>query len=100
MQILGTDPAHAGKGLSAGLLRWQIEQYRQQCLVKDNFTPVFLDTAGDYQQKLYEKMGFRALGRHKLQVKVDEGGLKGSTGGLRDFFLRVMMLDIKEETSI
>ncbi|KAK4495137.1 hypothetical protein PRZ48_013464 [Zasmidium cellare] len=96
VQIIGTDPSHAGKGLSAGLLRWQIERHRQECLANGKFTPVFLDTAGEYQQKVYERMGFQALGKQKLRVSVDDGGLKGAVEAPRDFFLSVMMLDMRE----
>ena len=64
VQILATDPTYGGKGLSAGLLEWQIEKH--VCLYPG--TPVFLDTSADYSKRVYERVGFRELGRQQLNV--------------------------------
>ena len=87
VQILGTSPDFAGMGLSARLLRWQIAASGQM--------PVFLDTAGDYQPKVYEKLGFKFLGQRTLDLaKIDDNGLNTTQrGGTDRFVLRVMMLE-------
>ena len=87
VQILGTSPDFTGMGLSARLLQWQIAASGQM--------PVFLDTAGDYQQKVYEKLGFKLLGKRTLDiVKIDDNGLYTTQPGRADrFILRVMMLE-------
>lgn len=100
VQILGTDSKHAGKGLAKGLLQWQIEKHRQKGVAAGRITPVFLDTAGDYQQTVYERLGFQILGRQRVPANVDAQGLKqqeGVTHAPQDFFLRVMMMTFREE---
>lgn len=97
VQILGTDPKHAGKGLARGLLQWQVDQHQQQCLDEGTATPVFLDTAGDYQQMLYERLGFQLLGKQRVPANVDAQGLKKQEGlaqAPQEFYLRVMMMDL------
>ena len=69
-QMIATDPTHRGKGFAASLLKWQIEQHFRVY----PHTPVFLDTAGEYQRKVYERVGFRELGRHRLEIHVDKLG--------------------------
>ncbi|KAK5677141.1 hypothetical protein LTS10_010330 [Elasticomyces elasticus] len=104
VQIVATSPASRGKQLSARLLQWQIEQHRRSSYGDDGSrSPVFLDTTGDYQQRVYEGTGFRELGRRGLGIEVDEHGLKlersrarlerlETEEGSRRFVQRVMIL--------
>jgi GNAT superfamily N-acetyltransferase len=62
--ILGTDPNHSGKGLSSKLLRWQIERHKAEFPQR----PVFIETASDRTARLYERIGFREVGRHTLDI--------------------------------
>lgn len=66
VQVVATTPDHAGKGLSSDLLKWQIARH------EDAFPhiPVFLDTANEFSVKVYERLQFRELGRHHLDVQV------------------------------
>ena len=96
VQIIGTDPVHAGKGYSSLLLRWQIEQHFQLCPE----TPVFLDAAADYAQRVYERIGFRELGRQPLKLGgVDSNGFQITADPDAELYSedkyvqRVMMLD-------
>ncbi|KAK3642905.1 hypothetical protein LTR56_010502 [Elasticomyces elasticus] len=102
VQIVATSPACRGQQLSARLLQWQIEQHRRSSYGDDGSrAPVFLDTTGDYQQRVYEGVGFRELGRRGLGIEVDGNGLKlkrsrersETEEGLRRFVQRVMILE-------
>ncbi|KAK4888285.1 hypothetical protein LTR27_012780 [Elasticomyces elasticus] len=101
VQIVATSPACRGMQLSARLLRWQIEEHRGSYGDDGSRSPVFLDTTGDYQQRVYEGVGFRELGRRGLGIQVDENGLKlkrsgegfETEEGSRRFVQRVMILD-------
>ncbi|KAK5739675.1 hypothetical protein LTR17_005159 [Elasticomyces elasticus] len=102
VQIVATSPAARGKQLSARLLQWQIEQHRHSSYGDDGSrSPVFLDTTGDYQQRVYEGVGFRELGRRGLGIEVDGNGLKlkrsgerfETEEGSRRFVQRVMILE-------
>ena len=71
VQIIATAPGHAGKAYSTSLLEWQIEQHKE----RSQGIPVFLDTATDYGQAIYERIGFRELGRTKVLTNRDDFGL-------------------------
>ncbi len=90
VQIVATDPAHRGVGFAAALLGWQIEQHKRMY----PGVPVFLDTAGEYQQKVYGRVGFRELGRHHLGVNVDKQGLRPSGSSTLDQSQRVDSVQI------
>ncbi|KAK4978238.1 hypothetical protein LTR42_002616 [Elasticomyces elasticus] len=102
VQIVATSPDCRGKQLSAHLLQWQIEQHlRSGCGAEGSRAPVFLDTTGDYQQRVYEGVGFRELRRRGLGIEVDGNGLKlkrsrevfETEEGSRRFVQRVMILE-------
>lgn len=62
--ILGTDPNYRGKGLSSKLLRWRIEQHK----VESPQRPIFIETDYDRTAKLYERVGFREIGRCTVDI--------------------------------
>lgn len=94
VQIVGTDPVHIGKGLATGLLKWHIERHHSDCLAGGKSIPVFLDTTGEYQQHVYQRIGFRELGRYRQCPDVNEQGWRSLEDPERKqtFCLRVMML--------
>ncbi|KAF2487692.1 hypothetical protein BDY17DRAFT_320213 [Neohortaea acidophila] len=94
VQIIGKTPTPASKGVAVELLRWQIQQHKQANRHVTGPLPVFLDTTGDYQQRAYERIGFRELGRQRLRIAINEEGLKCSTHS--DFFQRVLFLDARD----
>ena len=97
VQIVATDPLHRGKGFSAALLKWQMEHHTR---LYPN-TPVLLDTAGQYQRRVYERIGMRELGRHHLKVNVNTYGFRPDGSRKLEYHERadsvqiVMMLDTK-----
>ena len=60
VQIIATDPTHKGKSLASNLMKWQIERHKKDY----PGVPVFLDTANQFASPVYERIGFRELGRH------------------------------------
>lgn len=79
VEIIGTAPVHAGRGYSAKLLQWQIEQH-EQCFPD---APIFLDTDSEYGKKIYERLRFRALGQMTFEFRTDENGFR-KEGRTRD----------------
>ena len=99
MFIIGTDTKHTGHGYARMLLQWQIEQHGRQF----PGVPVFLDTSTDYGQRVYERLGFRELGRKHMTLEVDADGFKPGAGGgesyLEDLTLhssRIMVWDLND----
>lgn len=71
--VLGTDPSHAGHGYAAQLLQWQIERHREE----SPGVPIYLETATDHAQKVYERLGFEEKARGGVHLRgVYEQGLK------------------------
>lgn len=67
--VPGTDPAHSEHGYAVQLLRWQIEQHRQEFPA----APVSLETAKDHAQRVYERLGFEEMAREQVNLPgVDE----------------------------
>ncbi|KAK3045765.1 hypothetical protein LTR09_012686 [Extremus antarcticus] len=103
VQIIATDPAHAGNGYSAALLQWQIEQHKESLPHK----PVFLDAAADYSQRVYERLGFAEIGREPLHINVDEDGFRATGDPSHKekqnwegrHIQRVLMLDLPSDPS-
>ena len=95
--VVGTDPAHAGHGYAAGLLKWQIENFRM-----DNpKVPIYLETSTDHAQRVYERLGFRELGRNTFDLEIDQNGFRKARAQhqpenfdkVKCHALRVLMLD-------
>ena len=61
--ILATDPSQSGKGLAQKLLGWQVERHKAEFPQR----PIFIETAQDRTAKLYERVGFREVGRQTLE---------------------------------
>ena len=75
--MLGTDPMHAGHGYAGKLLKRQIEQHQKT----RPEVPVYLETATDHAQKVYERLGFKELGREPEKLPgVDKRGCKLGPG--------------------
>ena len=72
VQIIATDPDHAGHGYSADLLQWEIDRH-QKSAEKGN--PVFLDTVSDFGQKVYERVGFTMLVKGRIETGRGAKGL-------------------------
>lgn len=72
VQIIATDPGHAGHGYSGGLLRWQIYRHRKS---SSEDIPVLLDTVSDFGQKVYERLGFTMLVKGRIETGRDAKGL-------------------------
>lgn len=92
--LLATDPSHAGKGYAGKLLKWQIDRHAEQL----PGVPVYLETATDYGQRVYEKIGFKEMTRVQVELDVDEQGFRmpheGADGARQQPYLalRLMML--------
>ena len=71
MEILGSDPAYAGKGYGTALLQWQIQRHQEQ----HPGVIVFLDTGTDRAQRNYERLGFRETNRKRMDLDLDQEGL-------------------------
>ncbi|KAK1089597.1 hypothetical protein LTR48_000357 [Friedmanniomyces endolithicus] len=104
VQILATDPIHAGEGYSEALLRWQVEQH-QRGLPN---APIFLETVADYSQRVYERVGFKELARQVVRTTANEDGLR-TTKRIdieerrridEGHIMRLMMIDVQGRTSI
>lgn len=91
MFIVAADPKARGKGYASQLLREQITIHR----VQFPGTPVVLDTTTDQAQRVYEKMGFRELGRRRMQTGADWRGIKLGKGQEDDgqYEQRVLILE-------
>ena len=90
--LIGTDPQFKGKGYAAQLLQWQIKRHRE------GFpgVPVVLDTTTDQAQKVYEKIGFRYLGKRRVETGTDSDGIKLAKGAIAPeevFEQRVLILE-------
>lgn len=84
-----TDPEHAGHGYAIQLLKWRLLQHEEQAPE----VPVLLETASDYAQKIYERLGFRELSRKRFVLNgVDAQGLK-APGEFLEPSIRYMLLD-------
>lgn len=71
--VVGTDPSHAGHGHAAKLLQWQISRQKEESPA----VPVYLETASDYAQRVYEKLGFEEVTRGQMNLQgVDERGCR------------------------
>ena len=73
--VLGTNPEHAGHGYAGKLLQWQIEKYRPAF----PRAPIYLETATDPAQRVYERLGFKEMKREQMKLPgVDERGCKAT----------------------
>lgn len=80
VEILGRDPKHPGRGYGNALLEWQIENHQHNL----PNAPVFLDTAADFAQKTYERLGFVLIGKRAMKAEIDEYGCRAKTAGRED----------------
>lgn len=71
VEMLASNPAHAGKGLASELLRWRVEKCPGN---------VVMDTTTDQAQRAYERMGFRVLGNVEVQTGCDALGIRLKKG--------------------
>ncbi len=58
VQIIGTDPKHAGHGYGSALLKHKLDKMDQD----SSSVPIIVDTATPYARKMYARAGFRDLG--------------------------------------
>jgi len=72
VEIVATDPAHAGHGYAAALLAWQIQRHRELF----PRVPVYLDTATDQGLKVYKRLGFREIGKKNMGLSLDRNGFR------------------------
>ena len=91
--VVGTDPRHAGHGYAGKLLRYQLEQHQKTY----PGVAVYLETATDHAQRVYERLGFKEMCREQEKLPgVDEQGCKLGPG-VKDeepyFALRCMKFD-------
>lgn len=71
VDILGSDPAYAGRGYATALLEWQIDRHRKQY----PGVLVFLDTSTSRAQRNYERLGFRETNRKRMDLALNHQGL-------------------------
>ncbi|KAI5363786.1 putative GNAT domain, acyl-CoA N-acyltransferase [Septoria linicola] len=71
--VVGTNPEHAGHGYAGRLLQWRLERHDRECPK----VPVYLETATDHAQRVYERLGFEEMVRKRVMLpSVDERGCK------------------------
>ena len=75
VQILATDPKHAGHGYGAKLLDWQVRRHWEAFSNAPKPPPVFLDTVSEVNQRIYKKLGFRRMGSRSMYTGRDARGL-------------------------
>ncbi|KAK4623073.1 uncharacterized protein CLAFUR5_06851 [Fulvia fulva] len=79
--ILGTDPRHAGHGYAGKLLQHVLEQHEKA----HPGVPVYLETATDHAQRVYERLGFQEMWREQeKQQKMDQSPLNKLPAELRN----------------
>jgi GNAT superfamily N-acetyltransferase len=89
--LLATASGYTGKGCAGRLMEEQIR------LHKESFPgiPIVVDTSSERAMKLYEKLGFRFLGKTRIETGTDAEGIKLAQGVVQDALLehRVLMLE-------
>lgn len=70
VQILGTDPAQSGHRYAEQLLTWQLAQHQKA----EPTVPVYIETNTEYAQRIYERVGFRELGRAIVETGTNADG--------------------------
>lgn len=71
VQMLVTNPEFNGHGYASKLLWWKMQRHWDENPNID----VHLDTANDYGQKVYERLGFTLLGRMDVNSGTDAEGI-------------------------
>jgi len=64
VQLIGTDPKHAGHGYGTALLKHKLDKMDQD----SPSVPIILDTATPLARKMYARAGFRDLGEIPIAV--------------------------------
>lgn len=91
-----------GKGYASRLLAWQIDRYQEGYSVVSSeqktakVPSVYLEATEDYTQKIYERLGFRELGRTSMLLRVDKKGLKTKGTKKESFDIRAMRLEMND----
>lgn len=72
VQMIASNPAHAGKGYASALLKHQMEEHFTQFPDK----PVILDTTTKQGLNAYERLGFELLAQTPVDTGTDAGGIR------------------------
>jgi len=70
--MLAANPEYRGKSYAALLLQREIQVHREHF----PGVPVVLDTTTDQALRVYERLGFRELGRRRIEAVTDAEGIK------------------------